>query len=182
MSEEDMSFYNLGYSAKHGRIIFPCYRWAAAGSDFAKQLIGWAGKKLSTDDNKDKPKWHIVRQRDIKHLNYTAVARVRSNRNVVIVEDPISAIRVADAGYFCIGLLTTYFPDTLLPKLKGWTVHMWLDEDALDKATKYIVKLGSHGIKSHLIHTSKDPKEYTQEEINDYITGTVAVDSNGDGR
>jgi hypothetical protein len=175
--DRDMSFYNVGYSAKHGRIIFPCYKWGQMGdTTWSKRLIGWAGKKLSTDDNPDKPKWHIVRQRDVKHLNYTAVRRgIGRSKQVVIVEDPISAIRVADAGYFCIGLLTTYFPDTLLPRLKGWTVHMWLDDDALDKASKYIVKIGSHGIKSHLIYTTKDPKEYTNEDIKTYVDSTIGL-------
>lgn len=172
VDDVDLSFYNLGYSAKHGRIIFPCYQWGAfSDGTWGKKLIGWAGKRLSTDVNPDKPKWHIVRQFDIKHLNYTAVTRKPrdTGKSVVIVEDPISAIRIANTGYMSIGLLTTYLPDTLLSKLRGWVVYMWLDQDAVDKAVKYIVKLGSHGITSRLITTKNDPKTYTKEEIIEWL-------------
>jgi hypothetical protein len=185
IDDEDIKLYNIKWSWQHERIIFPCYKWAPlrdevfreTGVIWSKKLSGWAGKKLSTDDNKDKPKWHIVRQLDIKHLHFTAKAQditcslsARAVNQVVIVEDPISAIRVARAGYHCISLLTTYLPDTLVTRLRDWLVTMWLDEDAYNKAIKYIKKLGSNGIWTKLVRTPKDPKAYTQEEIIEWLS------------
>jgi hypothetical protein len=168
IEERDMKFFNIGWSQEHMRIIFPFYKYGKFSTDtgWAVKLIGWGGKKLEADENKDKPKWSIVRQRDIKHVRFIGVPDGKMEPGlVVLVEDPISSIRVSDAGFLCIGLMTTYMPDELMPLLRGKRVKIWLDDDAYAKAVKYMAKLGANGIISDVIHTTKDPKAYGRDRI-----------------
>lgn len=168
---DDIDRFNIGWSPVHKRTIFPLYKYGSTKGKWARKLTGWAGKKLSTDDS-DKPKWSITRQRDIKHPRFIAVPeqpKMTMHKQVVLVEDPHSAIRIAQLNYMAIGLLTTYLPYELYPVLRGWEVKIWLDLDAYSKACKYQAKLGSNGISAEVIMTDKDPKHYTPEEIEEEL-------------
>jgi hypothetical protein len=174
--DRDIKWFNIGWSPMHQRIIYPFYRYGRFDSEtgWAVKLVGWSGKKLEGDDNKKKPKWSTVRQRDIKHLKFIAIPDgAMKAETVVLVEDPISAIRVADAGYFCIGLHTTYLPDDLMPQLRGRQAIIWLDDDALAKAVKYVGKLGANGIKASHVHSKMDPKCYSRDEILDKLQNSA---------
>ena len=63
------------------------------------------------------------------------------------------------------GLLTTYLPYELYPKLRGWKVNLWLDADAFTKSVKYQASLGVHGITARTIMTMLDPKAYDDDDI-----------------
>ena len=178
IEERDMKFYNIGWTPERERIIFPIYKYGKFDSEtgWAVKLIGYAGKKLESDTNKDKPKWSTVRQESIKHIKFIGVPDGKLDpTTVVLVEDPISAIRVADAGYLSIGLMTTYLPDDLLPRLKGKRTVIWLDDDAYPKAVKYVGKLGANGITSNVCHTSLDPKCYSRDEIKEEVSKALTT-------
>ena len=165
VTDKDIKWFRVGWSNEHQRIIFPLYKYGKFDSEtgWAVKLTGWAGKKLSSDDNKDKPKWSIVRQRDTKHVRFIAVPDgwMASSHTIVLVEDPISAMRVSDAGFLTIALLTTYLPDEMITLLKRGP----REDPAWDKAVKYMGKLGANGVPSKVIHTNKDPKAYGQDRI-----------------
>lgn len=128
------------------------------------------GRKLD-DADKDKPKWWAVRQKDIKHPRFIALPEaLLYPKQVVIVEDIFSSIRVAAQGYISTALMTTYLPYEMYNVLRGWTVHLWLDADAHKKAIKYQSTLGANGIPSSVIYTAKDPKAYEDKEIQEAIT------------
>jgi len=167
---EDIEWFNIGWNVEHKRIIFPVYKYGKYSQKWARKLVGWTGKKLSTDDNPDKPKWHTVRQRDIKHPRFVAPPKYGiTDKRVVLVEDVISAIRISMLGVTGIGLMTTYLPYELYNVLRGWEVKIWLDLDAFDKACKYQTKLGTNGISSDTIMTKKDPKDLSPEEIEEEL-------------
>jgi len=171
--DRDIKFFNIGWSPEHQRIIFPFYKYGRfhAETGWAVKLVGWSGKKLSGDKNEKKPKWSTVRQLDIKHVKFIAMPDGHMvPGKVVLVEDPLSAIRVSDTGHLCIGLHTTYLPDDLMPGLRRYDeTIIWLDEDAQDKAIKYVGKLGANGITSRHIYTQHDPKAYSRQEILDKL-------------
>jgi hypothetical protein len=167
ITDEDIKWFDVGWSASHARIIVPVYKYfkGQSSGDWAKKLIGVVGRKLE-DSPESKPKWWSQRQRDIKHPRFIGLpTKILHPRQVVIVEDVFSAIRISTTGRLAIALLTTYLPYELYPTLQGWDVRLWLDEDAHTKATKYQSSLGTNGITAQVILTTKDPKEYSNDDI-----------------
>jgi hypothetical protein len=174
ITDQDIERHDIGWSQSHARIIVPIYKYGKGPGGWAKKLVGVIGRKLDTD-KEDKPKWWSVRQRDIKHPRFTAIpaGKIKHKKHVVFVEDVFSAIKVANAGYICQALLTTYLPYELYPVLQGWFTTIWLDSDAYNKAVKYVAQLGANGITSRAVHTDKDPKAYDTDEIEEELTNNV---------
>ena len=169
LEPEDIGRFSIGWSHYHKRTVFPVYKYLT-GKFTARKLVGWAGRKLP-DAPADKPKWHTVRQRDIKHPRYIAPPKQwDGDKRVVLVEDIISAIRVSQQGVMSIALMTTYLPYELYNVLRGWNVQVWLDDDAYDKACKYFATLNSNGVKATVIHTKADPKDLSPDEIGEELT------------
>jgi hypothetical protein len=171
LTENDICRFDICWSPDRARIIIPVYKYAIGSSgSTAKQLVGLMGRKL-IDSDSDKPKWWSVRQRDIKHPRFIGlpVSLDKERKTVVIVEDIFSAIKISAAGFISIALMTTYLPYELYPVLNGWTVHMWLDNDAYNKAVKYQATLGANGVTATTILTDKDPKWYNTREIREAI-------------
>jgi hypothetical protein len=168
----DIKRFDICWSPARARIIVPVYKYALGSNGaVAKKLVGLMGRKLDDkDENTDKPKWWSVRQKDIKHPRYIALPEpVLYDRQVVIVEDIFSAIRISNTGRISVALMTTYLPYELYPVLNNWDVHLWLDADAYTKSVKYQAALGANGITASTIYTDKDPKWYTGPEIEEAI-------------
>jgi hypothetical protein len=173
-TDHEISKYQITWSPAHQRIIFPVVKYQKYHSntgEWTTRLTGWAGRKLDELDPENKMgKWHTIRQRDVANLRYTAVPDVWPPiKHVTVVEDILSAIRIAMTGQMAISLITTYFPDELLTLLQGWKVNMWFDEDAFDKACKYQAMLGNRGITSRAILTAEDPKALEPEKIKEQL-------------
>ena len=169
----DIDRFNIGWSPQFKRVVFPLYRYLTG---LGRDLVGWAGKKLTTEDDPKVPKWHTVRQRDLKHPRFIAVPikEIKAPKRVVLVEDPISAIRISQLGYYSIALLTTYLPYELYSPLNTWDVIVWLDDDAYDKSCKYFASLNSNGVRARTVHTTRDPKELTPEEIQEELPWLIS--------
>ncbi len=93
-----------------------------------------------------------------------------TNNVLVLVEDYLSAIRVS-YSFSSIPLHGTFVPKELILRLlpQQPRLRIWLDRDAADKAIKqtnialqYLPDCGT-------IITEKDPKCFTNEEINDIV-------------
>ena len=172
ISADDIEWFDIGWSQSHARIIVPIYKYkkGTTSGDWAKKLVGVVGRKLEDSSeenkNKDKPKWWSQRQKDIKHPRFIGLpTKILHHRQVVIVEDVFSAIRISTTGRLAIALLTTYLPYEIYPVLQGWDVRLWLDADAFTKATKYQSSLGQNGITARTIMTMQDPKMYDNDDI-----------------
>ena len=170
---EDIGRFGIGWSQSYVRTVYPVFEYGTWKLDWtwpSRKLIGWSGKKLDDDTNPKKPKWHTVRQRDTKHIRFVAPPlNWDRGKRVVLVEDIISAIRISQIGVMGIALMTTYLPHEMYPLLKKWDVSVWLDGDAYDKAAKYFASLNSNGVKASLVHTKKDPKDLSPEEIKEEL-------------
>lgn len=175
----DIGRFGIGWSQSHRRTVFPVFRYMQKTISvdnpentrdiWARKLVGWSGKKLD-DDVSEKPKWHTVRQRDIKHPRFIAPPEHWDGvKRIVLVEDIISAIRMSQLGVMSIGLMTTYLPYELYKVLQGWDVRVWLDDDAYDKACKYFATLNSNGVSATVVHTRKDPKDLSPDEIKEEL-------------
>jgi hypothetical protein len=176
ITNEDIDWFDIGWSATRARIIIPIYKYfkGQSSGDWAKKLIGVVGRKLE-DSPDDKPKWWSQRQQDVKHPRFIGLpTKILYNRQVVIVEDVFSAIRISTTGRLAIALLTTYLPYEIYPSLQGWDVKLWLDEDAYAKSVKYQAALGQAGVTAFPIRTMLDPKEYDNHDIDHAIrTGGI---------
>lgn len=99
---------------------------------------------------------------------FTLKGKWKETGTVCIVEDIISAIKVAEyVGSVC--LHGSIIPNGLyvtlgkIPAIKK--VLVWLDRDKLSPASIYASKFQVWGKECHLIMTPKDPKEYFPNEI-----------------
>jgi len=92
---------------------------------------------------------------------------------IVCVEDVISAVKVvkSNGGVCATPLLGSTIPleltETILERFKK--VLVWLDRDKAVEAVKQARNLKQKGIDVDVIITEKDPKEYTQGEINQWL-------------
>jgi hypothetical protein len=165
ITNEDIKYFDIGWSPDRGRIIVPVYRYRGQAGNWNKELVGIVGRKLEGAPEGD-PKWWSQRQKDIKHARFIGMpTKILYPRQVVLVEDVFSAIRISTTGRLAIALLTTYLPYEIYPSLKGWDVGIWLDEDAHGKAVKYQSALGTNAITAQIILTPLDPKKYSNEDI-----------------
>jgi hypothetical protein len=97
-----------------------------------------------------------------------------SNNILVLVEDYLSAIRVSHS-FSSIPLHGTFAPRELILKLlpQRPILRFWLDRDAADKAITQTNKVLQFLPDCGTIITEKDPKCYTNEEINDIVSLTL---------
>ena len=147
------------WSESWQRVIFPIFDNTG--------LLAWQGRYLG--DNPDKPKWYSVG--DLKNIFHI----IGGNKDkIVLTEDIISAISVAKQPQFCaMPLFGSYITARQLLTIKNicgkLEVYIWLDKDKQKEAVKF-ANLGTKlGIKTHTVITNKDPKEYTQEEIQQWL-------------
>ena len=88
---------------------------------------------------------------------------------IVIVEDPVSCIKVHTAGYNCIALLGTNFSSDLVKFLQGKSIMLWLDNDALTTAVKYKEKYRMFFKHLHIVASARDPKDTKYPAIQELL-------------
>jgi hypothetical protein len=91
---------------------------------------------------------------------------------IILVEDLISAHKVALAGYTSIPLFGTTIHDGVVKKLQALKrpVRLWLDSDQYSLLSKKIGRLHSLlGVSVGHMYTYKDPKEYSVQEIKEIL-------------
>ncbi len=97
-------------------------------------------------------------------------------KSLVLVEDVVSAIKCSyytDAMPCLTSMLSTSKIAEVARLYKQ--VFIWLDSNMLHNAHKMSSRFDSLGVKSSVIYTPKDPKEYSWEEIRCFLT--TGVDS-----
>lgn len=143
---------NILWSDSYGLLVFPFY-----GEE--KTLLCWQGRWFPAR----KPKVYTAGYPD-KHLLIRSV--LPNCNSIVVVEDSVSAIkvsRVCDSSellgsnlsmHKAVGLSRIY--DNLI---------IWLDSDKLKTALKFKEKYSLLFKNVSVVHTEKDPKEYSTDEI-----------------
>lgn len=89
---------------------------------------------------------------------------------VVLVEDQVSAAKLSKY-VTTVALLGCHLNDTLMLFLAKHTKHLKiaLDFDALDKAVRMADKVGPYFHTTQVLSLSKDFKNMTEEELNEYV-------------
>lgn len=98
-------------------------------------------------------------------------SRSRIDDRLVLVEDVMSAVKVAKAGWDCIPLFGTKVKSRIerIRNLKRFKTILWLDPDMHSLSVKY-ARLGTlEGLQMHSVLSTKDPKEHSVSEIQNYM-------------
>ena len=128
----------LGYDEVFNRMVWPVYDWKG-------DCFGHMTKKMPMAANDNYPKWITYFERETNKLHYPrANAWTSCTDTVVLVEDTISAIRIAQ-HIPSVALLGTHMTQGMVNELRQiWPrVIIALDPDATGKALKMQQKFGS---------------------------------------
>jgi hypothetical protein len=135
----------------------------------ADKIVFWQGRRFG----KDGPKylsWGKIPWDPPLHFG--------NSGSVIFVEDAVSAIKV---GRYATGvpLFGSYVPAEALKwaQEQGREQGIWLDPDKFREGLKQALHITAMGIKTHIIGTTKDPKEHTDEEIKEAIWTRIGKDS-----
>lgn len=92
------------------------------------------------------------------------------NSTLVIVEDPVSAIRIAPQSD-AMPLLGSHLGQARLNALAGLYERLvfWLDSDKLKEARSMAERAKYMGRSTNVIYTDEDPKCYTDEQIKEIL-------------
>jgi len=154
----DLQQNHIMWSDKWSRIIFPYFNETG--------LLAWQGRYVGND--KTKAKWFS--QGKIHEIIHPIKVH---NREAVLVEDIVSAIKVSKAkGAIPIFGSTVSTQQLLRLKTVVDRVWYWLDPDMRAKSVKLANMSRLLGLDAKVIFSDKDPKEHTSEEINAIIQST----------
>ena len=185
---KDLS-YNLSAPALHWLSKYGVSRDTAGSLHFATSAIT---QRLYMPVLKD-GSWIAYQARSLngqrpKYLNSTGIAQIGSvfiggihaSNFVVIVEDIISALRVGRL-YNALSTLGTQLNleklSTCLKVFGRKTFVLWLDGDGAGVSGRRKMRrtLELHGLEVRTISTPKDPKEYTDAEVAQFVSKAMEM-------
>ena len=140
------------------RLIFPYFK-------DNNELIAWQGRSF---DKNSKAKWYS--QGDL--VDFIYLRGNTKSKSVVLTEDIISAIKVARIGSLCTSpIFGSHVSTKRLLRLNKFydTIYIWLDYDKMKYSQQVSNTARTLGINCRSIVTEKDPKEYTTQEINEWL-------------
>lgn len=160
--------YGFGWSPEYSRVVVPVLN----GEDVEWKDLPWICR--SVDGRKPK----YVASSGAAGKCWVSASTAESNSTVVLVEDVLSAIVVAESGYPSIALLGTNASDYLLDRLLSRSkVLAWFDPDtAGDRALSALRrKFRMHSGEFRAIRSDKDPKMHSRS----FITSTLKAAMTG---
>lgn len=171
---------------EHERLVFG-YQWSEDKNLLIfpitsnGRVIGFNGRYFG--DNPKHPKY-ITKILD-KNYVLTFKPDVPAYPTLVLTEDVVSALKVGRQSH-TMALLGTHIPAPLLARIVAYCLAhrlcaiVWLDGDKKPEALKWAKRL-SQFIPATCIWTEKDPKEYTNEEILEFLSSHIQVPAGEQG-
>jgi hypothetical protein len=160
VTQPEIDQYKIGYSVSKDRVILPVYENG--------ELVYWQGRYLGDDPKRPK---YINQAKAGRRDIYFKVVHDRFDK-VVIVEDILSSINVGRVRD-CYALLSAHVPDRLVFDLaeRYKRILLWLDYDKGEKMGQWCLRYRSFGLSVSFLHTDKDPKYYSEKEIEELTGG-----------
>lgn len=147
---------NLGWSQSVKRLIFPIY-------DSYGNLLLWQGRDFSGEPKRQKYYNEGYPEKVLHPIGNDV-------DTVVLCEDMVSAIKIGrvSTGMCLFGSELSY---PRIHKLKGRfnKLFIWLDNDKARRAVTFSERARPWFESVQVIVTPKDPKEYSTEEIEEYV-------------
>lgn len=165
--------FEIYWSEKMGALIFPQRNLG--------ELVGYQYRYFppKPDTPKYLTKTKVGFNRKNNHLDviYPYSIPVEA-RKIILVEDYISAIRVSSLGYNVCPLWGSQLHDGqlkyLLQNYNEFVIMLDNDNSQVKKKQRRIRdRLEAHGTKVKLYLLDKDPKEYSDEELNNLLIGNL---------
>ena len=164
--------YDIGWSDSLQRVVLPVYRKSAGQQPILEYV------QCRSIDPRVKPKYLnkygtgvssvVAVSQNIREQTGTAGA----GGSIVVVEDILSMIRVGKI-HPAVSILGTTLTDGRIHRISELcsSVILWLDGDYAGRlgAKKAEQKLSLMGIPCSTLHTSKDPKFYSNREIREIL-------------
>ena len=161
VTDEEIKRYRLGYSERMNRLILPVFNGG--------ELVYWQGRRLS--GNKEEPKY--ISMKSTSGSAFFNLCKPDA-KEVVLVEDVVSAICVRRAGFNSIALLGSYVGDRLAAHLVALKIHrvlVWLDPDKRREAVRFARRLSGMGFSATCLVTPvEDPKDYSITQIRNHLS------------
>lgn len=156
----DLIKHNVLWSPSREQLIYPFY---GASKD---ELVFWQARNFR-DGTTHKRRFFTG------GLSNEVVARYEASdgsRTAIVVEDCISALKMTLAGYDGVPCFSSNMPKEKLQRVCCMydKVIIWLDDDKFREATNMSNQCKLMGTVSRVVHTPKDPKFYSLEDIEVY--------------
>ena len=160
----DMLNNGVLWSESEQRLIFPLWN-----NDV---LLGWQGRYFGID--KDKKKWYGKGYlQEVYHILFNGKVGQASNdaKQLVLTEDIISAIKVSKLGIPAMPLFGVNIKSRwkLLRILRYQEVIIFLDPDMHTKSLLQSKEGVLQGVRNRCILSTKDPKEYSYDELKEIL-------------
>lgn len=126
-------------------------------------ILGWSTRNFSPEAKKKANHYGAIHD-DVN------IIETKLSSKIVLVEDYLSAIKVSQhLPVMCLYGCTINLESlqTLSKQFKG--VILWLDSDKLTTARKIAAKANLTGLTGQVLYTEHDPKEYTHEQIQNFL-------------
>jgi hypothetical protein len=158
LNHVELMEHEVGWSDEYERLIFPV-------KDENNKLLMWTGRKFSNNPTHTKYLTQGLKNEVVHIIPGTMITD-----QVVFTEDIVSAIKVARVAS-AIPLFGTKFPLENAHKVakRFKKVVFWLDPNMKKEAIKQAMKLEPWFESVRVIFSDFDPKDYTQDEIEDLI-------------
>lgn len=155
LTKNDLLVNHVVWSESYQRLFFPVFDQTG--------LLGFQGRYFG---NEDKVKWWG--KGDLKNIQH--ILGTNDRPIIVLTEDIISAIRVSKY-YRAMPLFGCHLPLKLFERLsiQFKEIVIWLDPDKRKEAIVGCPKASSVGLKCQIIFSDKDPKEYDDETLKEYL-------------
>ncbi len=160
ITDDEIHHYNICYDTTKERLIFPILD--------GSKTVGYSSRYFGLDPT------HTRYINKLYRAGYYPIMGGHADQILTLVEDYVSAIKVG-RHYNCIPLLGSFIPLVLILKLINLSscVRIWLDRDKASDAIKYAMRTRQYIPNCGTIITEKDPKDYTNKEITEIVSGTL---------
>jgi hypothetical protein len=163
---EELIKHNVYYSKQRDQLVFS---W----KDEDGHLLCWQARNFSPT-----AKAKCFTQGPVSEVLPIYPVQVSNVSTLVLVEDPLSAIKVSRFSHAmpCLGSdlpkdKIKRLADVLGPFLGVSEVVVWLDSDMLSNAKRLADRFKLLGVASRVVYTEFDPKEYDDKTIQSLIQG-----------
>ena len=161
LTDDELNQNHVGWSESYHRIIFPVY-------DESRNLLMWQGRLCLTPAKIAPQRSKYFTEGSVEEA--FAIYGRQSALPVCVVEDVVSAIKVGRT----MAALCLWGSELSLRRIRVLSkmyenLFIWLDWDKAHHAAKCALKARPYFTTVSGIYTQKDPKEYSTEEITQWI-------------
>lgn len=167
LSPADVMKYNVVWSESKQQLFFRFF------GETPKDLILWQARNFRDGTTHKNRFFTAGLPNEVVAIYYPAD---KDNKKVaVVVEDCVSAMKVAKSGFHGVPCFGSGMSDRKLRRLAQMFNHIvfWLDHDKFKEATTLARKVGMMGTKTNMMYTEEDPKCFDTKTIIDSIHGKV---------